>query len=73
MVKQVRLLDIESCNRCKHLDLAKSGRTGYAICKKENIVVEELDEYRIEMLLQEVDIPEWCTLPVVENIDKKGG
>lgn len=72
MTKQTRLLDIDSCNRCKHLDLAKSGRVGYAICKKENRVIAELDEYRIEMLLQEVDIPEWCSLPLVENVDKKG-
>lgn len=72
MSKQTRLLDIDSCNRCKHLDFAKSGIVGYVICRKENKVITDVDGYRMDMLLEEVKIPEWCTLPIVGNENNIG-
>jgi len=72
MNKEVRLLDIGRCNICKHSRFATSGKIGYVLCKKDNRIVKEIEDYKPEISLPEINIPEWCSLPVVENEAKKG-
>jgi len=70
-----RLLEIDSCNRCSSLDIANSGICGYYLCRKENRVIELCDKRIVNIVMGNIDIPDWCSLPVANGeitMDNKG-
>ena len=64
MADQKRLLEIESCNRCKYLDIANSGMCDYYVCRKDNRVIETVEGCRTDYIMRDIPIPVWCSLPM---------
>ncbi len=66
-----RLLDIEFCQQCKHVDYAKNGKDQFMLCLNSNKVIkkqyQELHGTPSLIFAECEAIPDWCPLEKAEN------
>lgn len=74
-----RLLDIEYCQQCKHVNYAKNVTDQFMLCLKSNKIIKqqhkEIHGNESLIYMDSEAIPDWCSLspivPISELIETK--